>query len=152
MPRFTYCDPMPVGHQSIGEWLEARIAGTVMPDIGMLNRHSIDGLHFVSIGSPIQRKGPPRPPTFAFRCPVDADTAAKLLGELSAGPVADFDSLPGACFPEPSFSKPGKSYFRSSGHQGRPGRPKLHEWISSLFGREFLPVELVRLYDRWRPG
>jgi len=148
MPRFTYCDPMPVGHQSIGEWLEARIAGTVMPDIGMLNRHSIDGLHFVSIGSPIQRKGPPRPPTFAFRCPVDADTAAKLLGELSAGPVADFDSLPGACFLNPSFSKPGEIVF-SVVWPSRAARPaeKLHEWISSLFGREFLPVELVRLYD-----
>lgn len=148
MPRFTYCDPMPVGHQSIGEWLEARIAGTVMPDIETLNRHSIDGLHFVFIRPLVPRKGAPRPPTFAFRCPVDPDAAAKLLGDLSAGPVLDFDNLPGASFLNPSVSGSGDSMF-SAVWPSRAQRPaeKLHEWLSSLFGCEYLPVQLVRLYD-----
>jgi hypothetical protein len=148
MPKFSYCEPMPVGYQSVGEWMDARLLGAGEPDLDRLNAFSIDGMRFLSICPAEGRRSGFRPVRYAFSCPFDAETAAGLLGRFSGGPVAEWETLPGIRCLNPYPIRPGELVF-SVLWPARAERPaeRAHDWIASLIGRNCAPSDLVRLYD-----
>lgn len=95
MPRFSYCEPMPVGYRSVGEWVDARLHVDGPPDLEKLNRASLDGLVFLSVAPMAGKRSGYRPARFAFSCPVSPDEAARLLGTLSGGPLPNPLEVPG---------------------------------------------------------
>ncbi len=148
MPRFSYCEPMPVGYRSVGEWLDARLHIAEPPDLERLNRHSIDGMTFLSCRPMEGKRSGFRPPRYAFSCPVPSDRAALLLGALDGGPLADPMLVPGIAGLAPQPFRPGEDV-RVLVWPGRADRPaeRAFDWLGELMGRRYLPSDLVRLYD-----
>jgi radical SAM family uncharacterized protein len=177
LPKLTYRDPMPVGYQSAGEWLDADlvrgrfvIPGTgfvgarpanpsggsmqidAVEDLGnelvaVLNAASVDGIRFLSAVPAYGKRGPASQPRYAFASPFDADTTAERLAPLAAAPLSD-DEIAAT---------------RASGCQPDPflggGTPcvltwprerpdgRPHEVLTRVLGRDYAPFDLVRLYD-----
>jgi hypothetical protein len=154
MPKFSYCEPMPVGYQSIGEWVDARLIAMdsgCLPDLERLNAASVDGITFLSVCEATGKRGGFKPSRFAFSCPADPAVIPGLLGLFDGGPVVDIENVPGFAFVNPCPLVPGETVW-SLLWPGRADRPaeKAHSWLSSLFGRQYVPTDLVRLYDNPR--
>ena len=147
MPRFSYCEPMSVGCQSVGEWVDARVTDVVMPDIDRLNACSIDGMTFMMIKPMEGKRWGPRPVRYAFSCPVSPKKASERLGEL-AGVTVDLTTLEGTKFLNPDPFREGEIAF-SLLWPGRAFRPveRVYQWLTELMGREYTSSDVVRLYD-----
>jgi len=148
MPKFSYCEPMPVGHRSVGEWVDARLHVSEAPDLEILNRASIDGLVFLSVAPMAGKRSGYRPARFAFSCPVSADEAAGLLGTLSGGPLENPFEVPGTGRLVPGPFREGENAWILI-WPGRADRPaeRPSDWLSGLMGRPYVPADLIRLYD-----
>lgn len=154
LPRVTYRDPLPVGYQSVGEWIDAEIAlapGEV-PDLHRLQRASVDGLWFLS-ARPVQgRRAPPAPARLAFESPFPLEETRARLAPLPVEAL-DGDSereIRSAGLAPPvirGLGTPCVLHWVSERPAGRP-----HEVLSERLGREWLPGEVVRLYDDPWPG
>ena len=182
LPKLTYRDPMPVGYQSAGEWLDAdlvrsrfvlpgtgfvgarpadRPIGSMEPaavaDLGAelvaaLNAASVDGIRFLGAIPVAGKRGASGQPRYAFASPFDAATTAERLSPLALVPLADVE----------------RADVEASGCQPRPfregGTPcvltwprerpegRPHEVLARTLGREYAPFDLVRLYDDPRAG
>ena len=148
LPKVSYREPMPVGYQGAGEWMDAWLAADGgAPDLDALNRASVSGIAFLRVDAAAGRRRPPGDIRYAFASPLDADATAARLAPLRVEPptAAEAASLAAAGLdPDPIVGRdPLVLVWPRGAHL--PHRP--HETLSLALGREFLPGELVRLYD-----
>jgi radical SAM family uncharacterized protein len=174
MPRVTYRDPMPVGYQSAGEWLDADlvrdrfvldaipgdppeisraggdelIAKDLARDlVAALNGASVDGIRFLQAVPARGRRGPPGPPRYAFLSQLDVEATALRLAPLVVEPLSDDEARSVRdCHAEPDlFANDGTSCILCWPRERPEGRP--HEILTRELGRDYAPFDLVRLYD-----
>lgn len=144
MPRISYRPPMPVGYQSVGEWVVAAVllGQGGAPDLEALNRASVEGIEFLRAVRVPARRVRPGPTRYVFRSghpPEDLDLPP-WLGPRQARDVDPrvarcLDPTRGAHLVEVAWPE-----------SGRPPGP-LHEVVERAAGVPYTPHDFVRLYD-----
>lgn len=133
-PRITYCQPIPVGYRSVGEWLDVLAIGD--PLLERLNAASVDGITFISIEETSHKRRDVI--RFAFASPILSKEQCDRLAPAKVTPISHaeiplLDSIPkGPVF---VLEWPGKHPL---------GRP--HEALTTLTGQTCTPYDFVRLY------
>ena len=60
LPKVSYREPMPVGYQGAGEWMDAWLAADAgAPDLDALNRASVSGIVFLRVEPAVGRRRAP---------------------------------------------------------------------------------------------
>lgn len=148
LPKLSYREPMPVGYQSLGEWMDAWLAtADGPPDLEALNRASVSGIVFLRAEPAEGRRKAPGPIRYAFASPLDVHaTAARLAPLVVESPTDDeAAALDGAPLdPDPLAEGVVRvlAWPRGAHLAHRP-----HEMLSLALERTYLPGQLVRLYD-----
>lgn len=148
LPKVSYREPMPVGYQGVGEWMDVWLAADAdAPDLDALNRASVSGIRFLRVERVVGRRRPPGDIRYAFADPLDAEATAARLAPLGVeAPTADDAAAVAAAAldPDPFCEDDARVLVWPRGAH-LPHRP--HETLSIALGREFLPGDLARLYD-----
>ena len=149
LPKITYREPMPVGYQSIGEWLDVWLAPhDVALDakelIDRLNDASVEGIQFLFAKQVEGKRQQPKEIKYAFESLHDLETTQKLLQPLLLELLPEPSTCPIlADWPNKLASKPIVLVWPRGANL--PNRP--HETLSLALDHPFLPSDLVRLYD-----
>lgn len=144
LPRLSYRPPMPVGYQGVGEWVVAAVflPEGVAPDLGALNRASVEGIEFLRAVRLPARRLRPGPTRYIFRSdgrPGDLD----LPGWLRAREAKDPGPRVAACL------DPARGPYLTEVDWPDTGRPPLplHDLVAQATGAPYTPHDFVRLYD-----
>ncbi len=149
LPKITYREPMPVGYQSIGEWLDVWLA---LHDVALdakelvdrLNDASVEGIQFLFAKQVEGKRQQPKEIKYAFESLHDLETTQKLLQPLLLELLPEPSTCPFlADWPNKLASKPIVLVWPRGANL--PNRP--HETLSLALDHPFLPSDLVRLYD-----
>jgi radical SAM family uncharacterized protein len=145
LPKVSYREPMPVGYQGAGEWMDAVVLEGA-PSLEDLNRASVAGMVFREARILEGKRTPVEDSRYVFAADPGAGDPVALLDPVRVVALGEQDlaALAQAPLdPDPRLAGNALWILVWPREDHPPGRP--HEYLTAALGREYVPGDLVRL-------